>query len=623
MATMTAPRKRPRMGRRWIWIALALIAIVIIGIIAVGALNGGAQATAGTPGWVTEAVANGAIEASISATGNVAPQAQAELRFTGDGTVMEILVKPGDTVKAGQPLARIDQVDAQLKLEAAQADYEQAKAGYDKLKAGSTPEEIKDAQAKLAQAQASYDQTLAKVSNADVVAARARLEQAQVQLNQIRSSPVSTDMRDAEAQFQRAQIALQSERDRLSQAKTNAQLQMDRAVADLSRVQQNYATAKQNWDFVNQTGQDPTNPESSDPSKPGEKIPNKLSDTQRQQYYDSFVSAEANLRNAESTVRQAQVDFDAARQAETTGVQTAEQQLASAQASRDKVRGGEPATLAEARASVASAQADLNRLIGTSRASDLAAAQTNIEAAQLALDKLSKGANAYDLAKAQSDVARAETTMKQLQRALNQTSLSSRFDATVARIDLRIGEQAGVNGIIAVVDMRSFHIDLPIDELDVTQVQAGQTVRITLDALVGKEFTGKVTTISPLAVKNDKGSNTYAVTVELDGADAMVRPGMTASVQVVTTRKEGVVLAPRRAIQTENGQTFVYVPSAKPTTPQPQAAGPGAIAPPPGERRAVKLGLSNSDMVEVVSGLATGEKVYVPDVVQTFNPFAN
>jgi HlyD family secretion protein len=137
------------------------------------------------------------------------------------------------------------------------------------------------------------------------------------------------------------------------------------------------------------------------------------------------------------------------------------------------------------------------------------------------------------------------------------------------------------------------------------------------------EFTGKVTTISPLAVKNDKGSNTYAVTVQLDEADAAVRPGMTASVQVVTTRKEGVVLAPRRAIQTENGQTFVYVPSAKPTTPQPQTAGPGATPSPPGERRGVKLGLSNSDTVEVLSGLTAGEQVYVPDVVQTFNPFTN
>ena len=322
-------------------------------------------------------------------------------------------------------------------------------------------------------------------------------------------------------------------------------------------------------------------------------------------------------------MQQARVEFDTARQAEVLGVQTAEQQLASAQAAFDKVRNSAPAQIAQARAAVASAQADLDRLVGDSRSSELASAQANLDSAQLALDKVMKGASTYDLVKAQADLVRAETTLQQAERAMAQTSLLAPFEATVARIDLRIGEQSASRGIIALVDLRSFHVDIPVDELDVAQIEPGQVARVVLDALPGKEMTGRVTTISPLATKSDKGTNTYAVTVDLDSADAAVKPGMTATIRLITTRKEGIILVPRRAIQTENGQTFVYVVSAVPQAPRPQVAGPGATPTPPGERRIVTLGLTNSESAEVVSGLKAGDKVYVPDVVQTLNPFAN
>jgi hypothetical protein len=131
-----------------------------------------------------------------------------------------------------------------------------------------------------------------------------------------------------------------------------------------------------------------------------------------------------------------------------------------------------------------------------------------------------------------------------------------------------------------------------------------------LDALLDQELTGTVTTVSPLATRSDRGSNTYAVTVALGGASGAVLPGMSATVQIVTESKPGVVLAPRRAVQSEGGASFVYVQAA-----------PGAQLPPgePGERRPVTLGLANSQRVEVTSGLAAGEQVLVPDVVQTVN----
>lgn len=619
MATVAAPRKRPRVSRRWLIIGGIVVALIIIGVV-ISSMMGGGQNTTGqaTPGWTTVAAESGTIEAAVSATGNVAAQGQASLSFGTDGKVSEVLVAAGDQVEAGQPLARVVSVDAELQLASAEADLIQAKANYEDLIEGATATEIKDAEAQLAQSKASYDQTLAKVSNADITAARARLEQAQARLNRLQSGPKDTDQREAVAQLETAKTSLQAERDRLSAAKTNAQLALDTAVADLTRAQQNYATAKANWDFVADTNQDPTNPESPNPEKPGDKIPNKLNDTQRQQYYDAFVSAESALRAAEITVSQAKLNYDTARQAEITGVQTAEQSLASAQASYDSLQNGaDRDELAEARASVASAQAELNRLIGDSRASDLAAAQANLDAAQLALDRLKGDPEAVEMAQAQAELTRAEVAVKRARHTLEQTTLTAPFAATVAQVDLRIGEQVGQTSVITIVDMGSFHIDVPVDELDVAQIQLKQPVKVILDALPDRELEGVVKTISPLATVSDKGTNTYLVSVELNRADPAVKPGMTATAEIITQSKTGVVLVPRRAVQTENGQSYVLIPSL---VPQPQAPPQPGQTPQPGERRPVTLGLSNSEFVEVVSGLKAGEQVYVPDVVQTFNP---
>src|SRR5581483_7638777 len=104
MATIATPRKRVRFGRKW-WI-IGGVAVVLALIVGLFLTRGGANtSTATPPGWKTEAATTGTISATVSATGSVEAQAQADLRFATDGTVTEILVKPGDKVQANQPLA--------------------------------------------------------------------------------------------------------------------------------------------------------------------------------------------------------------------------------------------------------------------------------------------------------------------------------------------------------------------------------------------------------------------------------------------------------------------------------------------------------------------------------------
>jgi HlyD family secretion protein len=624
MATMATPRKRFRFSRKTVlWIAIPLVLLLVCGVAGVlirNAMTAAAQAAAGA-GWQTQAVTTGPIDASISATGSVEPRARAELRFDVDGTVTEVLVKPGDIVQAGQALARVDDADLKLQLEKAQADLKQAQADRDELLSGATEQEIAAANARVAQAQAQLQQTAGRVTNSDIAAARARLDAARASLAAIQSG--HGDERDAEMALQQSQTNLQAQRDQLSAAKTNAELRMRQAVNDLTRTQAEYSTAKQNWEYVRETGKDPgTTP---DPTT-GKQVHPKLDERGRQQYYNTFVQAESAMHNAEAALNQAQVEYDAARQAEVTGVQSAEQDLASAQSKLDGLRaGGIDQQRAAAQAEVAAAQAELNQLTGASRSGDLNSAEAGVTIAQNELEKLTADPTASALARAEATIVGAQVAVKQAQRALEQATLKAPFAATIAQVNLRAGESSTSGGVaasgdgvsstnsgIVIADLGSFHVDVPVDELDVVQIKDGQTVRIVLDALAGEELTGVVTNVEPLATQNDRGTNTYNVTVEIDPSDATLRSGMTATVQIVTQSKPSAILVPRRAVQTENGESYVLIAKDGPADLQTRR--------PASERRVVTLGLSNAEYIEVLSGVQAGEKVLVQDVVQTFNP---
>ena len=609
MATIATPRKRARLSRKWV-IGI-VVAVVVLSAIGALLISRGATGTAATetPGWTTATANSGTIDAAVSATGSVEAQAQADLRFAADGTVTAILVKPGQQVQAGQALARLDATDLQLKVEQVQADLKQAQADYQQLLDKASPQEISAAQARVAQAKGQYQQAAGSVTKADIAAAKARLEAAQAKLASLQAG--HTGASDADLSLLSAQNQLAAKRDQLSLEKANAQNALQQRVNDLTKAQAAYSTALQSWQYVKDTGRDPITPSTTNGQ--GESKPNRLNDAQRQQYYQAFVQAEADLHTAETAVQQAQVAYDGTRQAEITGVQAADRDVTVAQAAVDKQRsGGATEELAAARAEVESARAQLNQLTGANRSGNVAAAQAGVDIAQAELEKLTNDPSASDLARAEAGVARSEATLKVAQHELEQATLAAPFAATVARIDLRVGERSGENGVIAIADLSSFHIDIPVDELDVAQIKPGQPVKIALDALPGQDLTGAVTTIDPLATQTDKGTNTYKVVVTITATDPAVRPGMTAAAQIVTQHKEGIVLVPRRAVQSENGQSFVLIAKEGPAD--------RATQTPANDKRPVTIGLSNSESVEITSGLKPGEKVLVKDVVSTVVP---
>ena len=151
--------------------------------------------------------------------------------------------------------------------------------------------------------------------------------------------------------------------------------------------------------------------------------------------------------------------------------------------------------------------------------------------------------------------------------------------------------------IASVTAQNSVTVSITVDELDILKLRNGQTANVSVEALPGQQFTGTVTSIAASG-ENEGGNSKFAVTVTLDKIPQML-PGMSASVSIVLTAAEQVPSLPVAAL-TENGtQVQVYTGFNEET---------GEFADPV----TVTTGASDGEYVQILSGIAPGQKVYYP-----------
>lgn len=471
---------------------------------------------------------------AIVADGTVLPAKVSELRFEIAGTVAEILVEEGQTVRRGDVLARLDSRDLELALEQARAVLREAQAAYAQLEAGATPEQIAAAHARRDQANAQFAQVQAAVTSSDLAAAEAQVRQAKERLAKLLEGADPEQISIAQAKVDQAQANLLTQRDLLSAAKTNAYLAMQQAVEQLTIAQSNYATAQANWNKVQDTGEDPINPTLRDAQ--GNSSKNKLNDTQRQQYYDAYVQAQAAMQAAEYALQQAQTQYETARQNEVTGIALAEAQLNEAQANLEYLLAdANPDQIAAAEAQVAQAQAELDKLRGSERAAQIAAAEANLRLAQANLEEVTAETRAVDLDLALARIQSAEVQVRQAEHQLNKASLLAPFDGTIGELNLDLGEQvSSLSGpAVLIADTSEWKIETDnLTERDVVRFTVGSQAKISFEAIPDLELDGKVQAIKPLGT--DKyGDITYTVTITPNQWDERLRWLMSATVTIV------------------------------------------------------------------------------------------
>lgn len=203
-------------------------------------------------------------------------------------------------------------------------------------------------------------------------------------------------------------------------------------------------------------------------------------------------------------------------------------------------------------------------------------------------------------AAARADLGSARAQVRVQEALLEETRLRAPFAGVVAEVNGEIGEYVtpsppGVATPPAVdlIDDSCLYVTAPIDEVDAAQVRKDLPVRITLDAFRGRHFDGTVSRIAPYVLDKEKQARTVDVEVRLKEVpkDVLLLVGYSADVDIVLEVKRDVLRLPVESL----------IDGAAVLRRDPQT---GKL-----EKRAVKTGAANWTWVEVLEGLAEGDRV--------------
>ncbi len=265
--------------------------------------------------------------------------------------------------------------------------------------------------------------------------------------------------------------------------------------------------------------------------------------------------------------------------------QQAEQAYARAQLDTARKRVTEACTLAE------SAQRDLRR-------QQQLFEQGFISEGGLDTVRTQADARAAACATAKSDVALAQARVGVVGAAGQRTVLVAPFDGTVAKIVGEVGEYStpsppgvAMPPAIDLIDESCLYVNAPMDEVDAPKIAVGRPVRITLDALPGRSFAGKVRRVAPYVTAVEKQARTVEIEVTFDDPKAAGRllVGYSADVEVILDVRKDVVRVPTSALL-QGGRVLLLEQ--------------GQLV-----ERPVKTGLANWEHTEIIEGLQGGERI--------------
>ena len=155
-----------------------------------------------------------------------------------------------------------------------------------------------------------------------------------------------------------------------------------------------------------------------------------------------------------------------------------------------------------------------------------------------------------------------EASAKELEEAKEQREnliIVAPCDGTVATLDVEEGDEITSGTLIgSILQGEDMNLTIAVDELDVVQVEIGQPVSITIDALSSLKLTGEVYKIAPVG-NNSGGVTTYDVELTFDAAGTGVRSGMNATGEIEVASADDVLYVPVEALMTIKNQTYVMV----------------------------------------------------------------
>jgi len=199
---------------------------------------------------------------------------------------------------------------------------------------------------------------------------------------------------------------------------------------------------------------------------------------------------------------------------------------------------------------------------------------------------------------ARNDLVKAQKTLQTVEDRLSKTRILSPIDGTAIVLPIVdgqvvIGGPSAAQGtlLMTLANLSEMLISTHINQMDVTRMEIGKPVQVTVDAFDGMNLRGKIYFIAPLAtVKNNiKG---FSVDILVSRVDPRIRPGMSANVRAPIARTTSALAVPVEAVFREDNKTVVYVKNGSNL-----------------DRREVSVGIVTADYAEIKSGLKEGDIV--------------
>lgn len=199
---------------------------------------------------------------------------------------------------------------------------------------------------------------------------------------------------------------------------------------------------------------------------------------------------------------------------------------------------------------------------------------------------------------------------------LSKTTIKAPMDGIVTRLPVEEGEVAVIGTmnnpgtvLLTISDMSVVEAVMEVDETDIPNVRIGQKASVTVDAYPNKTFEGVVTEVGSSPIESGGGADAinFEVKIQLTNPPAEVRPGFSASADILTGSRPGAVAIPIQALVVREK------PSAGAKSSAAAVDEEGVYMFDPATQKVsfkpVKTGITGDTMIEVTSGLSPGNEI--------------
>jgi RND family efflux transporter MFP subunit len=204
------------------------------------------------------------------------------------------------------------------------------------------------------------------------------------------------------------------------------------------------------------------------------------------------------------------------------------------------------------------------------------------------------------LTTAKVQLEQAKLDLEEAKQQIEEAKIIAPFDGIVTAVNPVVGGPGSGSTTISLADISQYHVDVLIDETEISQLKTSQKAEITFDALTNVTVTGAIARIDPAGTVSN-GVVNYTVRINLDPTEAALRTDMTANAHVILDTHSNVLAVPGGAIRQDSTGYYVNVVGTEGTA----------------ERVDVTTGYTDGDLTEVAGNLQAGQQVYISEPTAT------